>query len=74
MAKSRSESSLQGAFPVLINARCHSNCHCEELKATKQYQYIRGGDEKSAWPGQKTIAFRHCEERSDEAIPLTRAA
>jgi hypothetical protein len=28
----------------------------------------RQGEENNAWPGQKFIVFRHCEERSDEAI------
>ena len=62
MAKSQSELSLPGAF-LLVNARHHSHCHCEEPKATKQCQYIRGGEEKKAWPGQKVLVFRHCEER-----------
>jgi hypothetical protein len=26
------------------------------------------GEENNAWPGQNAIVFRHCEERSDEAI------
>ena len=55
MAKSQSELSLPGAF-LLVNARHHSPCHCEEPKATKQSQYIRGGEENKAWPGQKN----HC--------------
>ena len=53
MAKSQSELSLQAALPLLVNAKHHSHCHCEEPKATKQSQYIRGGEEKNAWPGQK---------------------
>jgi hypothetical protein len=54
MAKSQSELSLPGAF-LLVNARHHSHCHCEEPKATKQCQYIRGGEEKNAWPGQNAV-------------------
>ena len=56
MAKSQSESSLHGAF-LLVIARHHSHCHCEKPKATKQCQYIRGGEEKKAWPGQKSLFF-----------------
>ena len=60
MAKSQGELALQGAFP-LVNARHHSTWHCEEPKATKQSQYIRGGEERMPGPGKRTIAFRHCE-------------
>jgi hypothetical protein len=55
MAKSQSESSLLRALPILVIARHHSHCHCEEPKATKQCQYIRGGEEKNAWPGQNAV-------------------
>ena len=56
MAKSQSELSLPGVF-LLVNARHHFPCHCEEPKATKQFQGIRGGEENKAWPGQNALLY-----------------
>jgi hypothetical protein len=53
---------IAAVIPYLVDATTLP-CHCEEPKATKQSQAIRGGEHKGAWPGHEAIAFRHCEER-----------
>ena len=54
MAQSQSESPLS------------STSHYKEGPGS--HERIRQGKQNSAWPGQNTIVFRQCEERSDEAI------
>ena len=36
---------------------------------SEAHRWLRRGEDNNAWPGQKNIVFRHCKERSDEAIP-----
>jgi hypothetical protein len=73
MAKSQSELSLPGAF-LLVNARHHSHCHCEEPKATKQSQGIRGGEEENAWPGQKNHCVSSLREAQRRSNPFTQGS
>jgi hypothetical protein len=57
MAKSQSESRLRGAeIPRFTR---------NKLRNLKRFAE---GKQKMPGPGRRTIAFRHCEECSDEAI------
>ena len=43
-------------------------CHCREAKARSNLKRSAEGQKRMPDPGRKPIVFRHCEERSDEAV------
>jgi hypothetical protein len=71
MAKSQSELSLPGVFLLVIARSRDSLFHSEQAP---QCQYIRGGEEKNAWPGQKNHCVSSLREAQRRSNPFTQGS
>jgi hypothetical protein len=67
MAKSRSESRSPGIFPWLVDLNTLFVI-VRSRRRRSNVEMFAEGHRKMPGPGERTTAFGHCEERSDEAI------